>query len=170
MPTRLKHHIEGYSGALMLGINDALVEMLGALTGFTFALQDNVLIASVGLIMGIAASLSMAAAEYLAVQEDGSRIPPFRAAIYTGSAYVISVLLLILPYLIFNTPLLAWLFSISMAIGIIALFNLVLARFKQRSVWSSFWRMLVIIFGVTLISYLLGLILHDYCVACRVLT
>ena len=39
-----------YVGSIVLGLNDALVELTGALAGFTFALQESKLIAVVGTI------------------------------------------------------------------------------------------------------------------------
>src|SRR3989304_527579 len=49
-----------YAGSVVLGLNDALVELTGALAGLTLALQNVKLIALSGLIPGIAASMSMA--------------------------------------------------------------------------------------------------------------
>ncbi len=54
-----------YMGSIVLGLNDALAELTGTLAGLTFAFQNTRLIALSGLITGIAASLSMAASEYL---------------------------------------------------------------------------------------------------------
>ena len=54
-----------YIGSMVLGMNDALVELTGTLAGLTFALQNTRLIALTGFITGIAASFSMAASEYL---------------------------------------------------------------------------------------------------------
>ena len=45
-----------YVGSIVLGLNDALVELTGTLAGLTFALQNTKLIALAGLITGIAAS------------------------------------------------------------------------------------------------------------------
>jgi VIT1/CCC1 family predicted Fe2+/Mn2+ transporter len=59
-----------YTGSIVLGLNDALVELTGALAGLTLALQNTRLIALTGLITGIAASLSMAASEYLSTQTE----------------------------------------------------------------------------------------------------
>ena len=44
-----------YVGSVVLGLNDALVELTGALAGLTLALRDVKLIALTGLITGIAA-------------------------------------------------------------------------------------------------------------------
>ena len=52
-----------YVGSMVLGLNDALVELTGSLAGFTFAMQNTRLIALSGLIMGISATFSMASSE-----------------------------------------------------------------------------------------------------------
>jgi Integral membrane protein DUF125. len=49
-----------YIGSFVLGLNDALVELTGALAGLTLALNNAKIIAMVGLITDIAASMSMA--------------------------------------------------------------------------------------------------------------
>jgi len=59
-----------YVGSVVLGLNDALVELTGALAGLKLALRDVKLIARSGLITGIAASLSMAASEYLSTKSE----------------------------------------------------------------------------------------------------
>ena len=55
----LKEKKLGYIGSIVLGLNDALVELTGALAGLTLALQNTRLIAVAGLITGIAAAFSM---------------------------------------------------------------------------------------------------------------
>jgi rubrerythrin len=59
-----------YAGSIVLGLNDALVELTGALAGLTLALQNGRIIAIIGIITGIAASMSMAASGYLASREE----------------------------------------------------------------------------------------------------
>ena len=65
-----------YAGSIVLGLNDALVELTGALAGLTLALQDVKLIALSGLITGIAASMSMAASEYLSTRSEETSKQP----------------------------------------------------------------------------------------------
>jgi len=91
-----------YTGSIVLGLNDALVELTGALAGLTLALQNTRLIAMTGAITGIAAALSMAASEYLSTKSEETAREPFKAALYTGIAYVLTVVLLILPYLVLS--------------------------------------------------------------------
>ncbi|MBQ4609112.1 MAG: VIT1/CCC1 transporter family protein, partial [Clostridia bacterium] len=60
-----------YVGSMVLGLNDALVELTGSLAGFTFAMQNTRLIALSGLIIGISATFSMASSEFLAARSEG---------------------------------------------------------------------------------------------------
>ena len=85
-----------YMGSVVLGLNDALVEFTGALAGFTLALSDSKLIALTGSITGIAAALSMASSEYLSTKSEGDdKKHPVKAAVYTGIAYLITVVSLV---------------------------------------------------------------------------
>lgn len=63
-----------YVGSMVLGLNDALVELTGTLAGLTFALQNNRLVALSGLITGISATLSMAASSYLSAKSENDRM------------------------------------------------------------------------------------------------
>ena len=97
-----------YISSVVLGLNDALVEFTGALAGFTLALNEPRLVALTGGITGIAAALSMAASEYLATKsEKGREKHPLRAAVCTGVTYLVTVAILILPYLLFSSALAA---------------------------------------------------------------
>ncbi len=88
-----------YVSSIVLGLNDALVELTGALAGFTLTFQDARIIAVAGLVTGIAAALSMAASEYLSTRtEESGEKSPFKASLYTGIAYILVVTCLIVPY------------------------------------------------------------------------
>ena len=113
-----------YAGSVVLGLNDALVELTGALAGLTLALQNVKLIALSGLITGIAASMSMAASEYLSTRSEDTTKHPVRAAIYTGIAYIITVTLLVFPYLLFENYILDLGITLTTAVIIIAVFQL----------------------------------------------
>lgn len=97
-----------YVGSMVLGLNDALVELTGALAGLTFALRNTHVVAMAGLITGVAASLSMAASEYLSTKSEEGAKNPLKASVYTGSAYVLTVLFLIFPYLFFTNLYFVW--------------------------------------------------------------
>ncbi len=145
-----------YIGSLVLGLNDALVELTGALAGFTFALQNADLIALAGLITGIAASFSMAASEYLSTAAESSKKYAVKSAIYTGTAYILTVFLLILPYLLMHNPFLSLLTTLVIAILIIAFFNFYVSVAKDFNFIKRFTEMSTISLGVALLTFIIG--------------
>ena len=145
-----------YAGSVVLGLNDALVELTGALAGLTLALQDVKLIALSGLITGIAASLSMAASEYLSTRSENTGKHPVRAAIYTGIAYIITVTLLIMPYLLFTNYYLDLAISLTTAVIIIAIFNYYISVAKGESFRARFTEMAGLSLSVAAFSFVIG--------------
>ncbi len=145
-----------YAGSVVLGLNDALVELTGALAGLTLALQDVKLIALSGLITGIAASLSMAASEYLSTRSEKTSKHPVRAAVYTGIAYIITVTLLILPYLLFENFYLDLGIALTTAVIIIAVFNYYISVAKGESFRERFVEMAGLSLSVAAFSFVIG--------------
>ncbi len=151
-----------YAGSVVLGLNDALVELTGALAGLTLALQNVRLIALSGLITGIAASLSMAASEYLSTRSEKSNKHPVRAAIYTGIAYIITVILLILPYLLIRNYYLDLGITLGIAILIIAAFNYYISVAQGESFRRRFLEMAGLSLGVAAVSFLVGYLIRQW--------
>ncbi|MBD3425888.1 MAG: rubrerythrin family protein [Candidatus Omnitrophica bacterium] len=149
-----------YVGSIVLGLNDALVELIGALAGLTFALQDTRLVATAGLVTGIAASLSMAASEYLSTRSEPSDKNPVKAATYTGFAYIFAVALLILPFLVLGHLYLCLGVSLIMAVLIIFIFTFYVSVAQEVSFKKRFLEMITISMGVALVSFLIGLIVR----------
>lgn len=148
----------GYLGSVVLGLNDALVELTGVLAGLTFGLQNSKMIASVGIITGIAAAFSMAGSEYLSTKTDNNgEIKPVTASVYTGIAYILTVVVLILPYLLLNNVYIALSLTLMAAILIIAAFNYYTAIAKGYSFKKRFLEMVSISLGVAFISFIIGL-------------
>jgi VIT1/CCC1 family predicted Fe2+/Mn2+ transporter len=145
-----------YAGSVVLGLNDALVELTGALAGLTFAFQNTRLIALAGLITGISASFSMAASEYLSTKSEESEKKPLRSAIYTGIAYIFTVALLVMPYLLLENYLLSLLWTIINAVLVIAVFNYYISVARGYNFRKRFIEMASISLGVALFSFILG--------------
>jgi len=148
-----------YVRSMVLGLNDALVELTGALSGLSFALSDPRLISLSGLITGIAASLSMAASEYLSTKADG-RNDALKSSIYTGGAYVIVVAILILPYLLLENTMLSLTLMLASALVIIFLFNYYMSVALNISFKKRFLQMATISMGVAGFSFLVGSLLR----------
>jgi VIT1/CCC1 family predicted Fe2+/Mn2+ transporter len=145
-----------YVGSIVLGLNDALVELTGALAGLTLALQDTQLIALSGTITGIAAALSMAASEYLSTKSEETTREPLKASVYTGVAYVVTVLILILPYLFLKNFYVCLGWALTAAVLIIALFNYYISVVKDEPFKKRFLEMAGVSLGVAGLSFLVG--------------
>ncbi len=144
-----------YLGSMVLGINDALIELTGSLAGFSMALLSTKYVAAAGLVTGVAASLSMSASEYLSRKSE-LRGSPRKGALYTGIAYMVSVLLLVMPFFLLDDILRALASTIALASLIICVFSSYLAVIREVSVARSIFEMLLTSLGVAGVSYLIG--------------
>ncbi len=147
-----------YAGSVVLGLNDALVELTGALAGFTFAFQNTRIIAMTGLITGISAAFSMAASEYLSQRSEGDgEVSPVKSATYTGVAYILTVALLVLPFFLTANFVLALSVTLATVVLIILSFNYYLCTAKDLPFKRHFFGMLAVSMGVTLLSFGVGI-------------
>ena len=148
-----------YVGSMVLGLNDALVELTGSLAGFTFAMQNTRLIALSGLIIGISATFSMASSEFLAARSEG-RTDALKSCSYTGIAYLVTVVLLIAPYLIFDSAhyIAALVCMLAVVIAIIAVFTYYTSVAQDQKFGSRFGEMALISVGVAVISFVVGIL------------
>ena len=144
-----------YVGSMVLGLNDALVELTGSLAGFTFAMQNTRLIALSGLIM--------ASSEFLAARSEG-RDDALKSCTYTGIAYLITVILLIAPYLIFSNEqfLLALVCMLIVVVLIIAGFTYYTSVAQDQPFKSRFLEMALISIGVAVISFFVGVLAKKF--------
>lgn len=149
-----------YISSIVLGLNDALVELTGALAGFTLALQNTNLIGVTGLITGIAASLSMGASEYLSTKSEETEKSPTKAALYTTVAYVLTVLLLIFPYLILTNVYLCLGLALTDAIVIILIFTFYVSVAKEIEFKKRFLEMALISLGIAALSFVIGYLVN----------
>lgn len=151
-----------YVGSIVLGLNDALVELTGALAGFSLALRDAHTVALTGLITGIAASLSMAASEYLSRRSENNGKSPLKASIYTGIAYISTVTVLITPFIFITQPLAALAVTLTIAILIIALFTFYVSVTMDHPFAKRFFEMAAISIGVAAITFFIGLLIREF--------
>ena len=152
-----------YIGSMVLGMNDALVELTGSLAGFTFAMQDTKLIALAGLIIGISATFSMASSEFLSARSEG-RTDALKSCAYTGVAYLVTVILLILPYLLLGNAqyLIALALMMAIVIAIIAVFTYYISVAKDEAFKPRFLEMALISVGVAILSFVVGVLAKHF--------
>jgi VIT1/CCC1 family predicted Fe2+/Mn2+ transporter len=160
---------------IFLGLNDGLVEILGAVSGFfgAFANATTVLIA--GTMVGVAGALSMGAGAYLAgsseaeVRDTEARRRRFLgepevpveggdtalgSGVRVGASYVIGAVVPLLPVLFGARTLLP---SLLVAGGVIVLVSTILAFLSGMDVKRRILMNLAVIAAAVAISYLIGL-------------
>lgn len=149
-----------YAGSVVLGLNDALVELTGALVGFSLALQNTRLVAIVGLITGLAASMSMASAEYLSTKQEDAGRDPLKASVYTGLAYVTTVAFLVLPYFIFSNLALCLVWVVLGALFVIFIFTFYISVAKNLNFKKRFLEMAGLSLTIAVINFGIGLLIR----------
>lgn len=152
-----------YVGSMVLGLNDALVELTGTLAGLSFALQNNRLVALSGLITGISATLSMASSEYLSARSEGST-DAYKSALYTGVMYIFAVVCLVLPYLLYPADqyLAALLTMLAIVVVIILAFTYYISVAKDLPFKKRFTEMATISLSVAVLSFLIGFLVKHF--------
>ena len=153
-----------YIGAIVRGLNEALIELTAALSGLTLALHDTNFIALTGLITGLAMSLSMGGTEYLATKSENSHQHPVKSAVYTSAANLVTVAFLIYPYLIFNNPYAALGLMLFNAVIVIYIFNYHISVARELNFRRTFAEMLFVSLSASAIAFAIGylarIILH----------
>ena len=150
-----------YTGAMVLGMHDALVSQTGIVTGLAFALADNHIIILTCIIAATAASLSMGASNYLASKTDGNP-NAIAAGIYTGIAYLATAALLIVPFALFSNRLYALICTFSISVLIIFLFNYCVSNAKRIPFLKRFLEMLAVCFIVSVVAFGIGQIAKHF--------
>lgn len=152
-----------YAGAIVLGMNDALVELAGTLSGIAFAFEKSLVVGLTGLIMGIAASLSMAGSAYLEAKENPSEvIKPLTYSLYTGVSYILTTAILVAPFFIFETMAYSLIVMFACAFIAIISYNFYVSVAKDLNFSKRVLQMSTITFGVALISFLIGYLVKAY--------
>jgi VIT1/CCC1 family predicted Fe2+/Mn2+ transporter len=152
-----------YVGSMVLGLNDALVELTGSLAGFAFALQNNRLIALSGLIVGISATFSMASSEFLAARSEG-RTDALKSCTYTGVAYLLTVVALIAPCLLLPSGAFipALILMLGVVVAIIAGFTYYTSVAQEQPFKRRFAEMAIISVSVAVLSFVVGILAKKF--------
>jgi VIT1/CCC1 family predicted Fe2+/Mn2+ transporter len=144
-----------FLSSVILGLNDGLIELTGALVGFSFALRRTALVALTGLITGVAASLSMAASAYMQARHEPGK-DPRRAATYTGLSYFVVVCLLVAPFLVFDDVFGALAVMGAIVLAILASVSFYSAVLQEVGFRRRFLEMTVLSVGVAAIAFAIG--------------
>ncbi|MBI3075084.1 MAG: VIT1/CCC1 transporter family protein [Parcubacteria group bacterium] len=157
----LKEDRVTFLSSIVLGLNDGLVELTGALVGFSFALEDRVLIAEAGFITGVAASLSMASSAYMQARYGGEKDPK-KAGVYTGAAYIIVVLMLVAPFFIFEEVFVSLAAMFGVAFLIINAMSLFGAVLLERNFLRQAGELFIASIGVGAVAFIIGILFRFF--------
>lgn len=155
-----EERVEFFSNVI-LGFNDALIELTGVLVGFSFALKEPRFIIIGGLITGFSASMSMAASAYLQArhEEDGQ---PIKAALFTGVSYFVISILLVLPFILSASILLALALLFLVILILVAAVSFYSSVVMKRRYRSQFLEILLLSLGVSVVAFLIGRLLDTF--------
>lgn len=156
-----------YMSSIVLGLNDALVELTGALAGFSISIQNSRMIGLLGLITGISAAFSMASSEYLSTKSEQDdtgeyEVSALKASAYTGIAYIFTVFILVAPFFFTTNYMLALAITIVLAVVIIFKFNYYISVAKDLQFKKRFIQMAVVSLGVAFISFMIGYVVKTF--------
>jgi vacuolar iron transporter family protein len=151
-----------YISDVVLGLDDAIVELVGALAGFTLALKSTHLIAVAGLITGIASSLSMATSVYFSTKSKGNTLSPVVAGASTGIAYFLTVLFLVYPFLTLTNPFLSFGATLAAAVVVIFAFTFYSSVTQDLPLGKKFREMTLISLGVAGITFGLSFFIKQF--------
>jgi len=161
---------------IFLGLNDGLVEILGAVSGFFGAFANTTTVLIAGLMVGVAGALSMGAGAFLAASSEdevrdtetrkrrflGEPDPvsegagtPLASGVRVGLSYVIGAVVPVLPVLFGARTLLP---SLVVAGAVIVLVSAILAFLSGMDIRRRIFLNLGIIAAAVAVSYVLGLI------------
>jgi len=161
---------------IFLGLNDGLVEILGAVSGFFGAFANATTVLVAGTMVGVAGALSMGAGAYLAGsseaevrdtevgrrrflgEPDATEEPadsPRASGVRVGVSYVIGAVVPVLPVLFGARTLLP---SLAVAGGVIVIVSAILAFLSGMNVKRRILMNLAIMAAAVAISYLIGLV------------
>ncbi len=152
---QIKEERVEFMGSIVLGLNDGLIELSGALTGFTFAFQHNQTVLLAGFILGISASLSMGSSAYLQARHERGK-DPRKAALYVGLSYFLVLAFLLWPFAVTANPYLPLTGMVISIFALVAGLSFYTSVIFNRSFRESFMEMLVFSIGTAIVTFLIG--------------
>lgn len=144
-----------YLSSITLGVSDAIIELTGIYTGALGILDSTKSAGTVGLLAGISAAISMAAASYAQAKHEIWKKPHF-AAIFTGVSYLAVVSVLAAPYFLTEILLLSFAVMIINAILVVAYISVYGSTLLNKSYLREFMSNTGLLLGISVFLYVLG--------------
>jgi len=104
----------------------------------------------------------MAASEYLSTKSEEGEVNPLKASVYTGFAYVITVLFLIFPYLLLSNLYPCLGITVLNAVLVIFIFTFYISIAKDISFKDRFLEMTLISLGIAALTFCIGYVIRIF--------
>lgn len=151
-----------YTGFIILGLADAIIEITGVHAGFLGVTNSTIIAGVAGLVVGFAASISMAVASYLQAKiHITEKRSPILSALVTGITYIGSVATLAAPYFLLENILYAFIASISIAVLSTFIFTFYTSIVNEKKFIKEFTESTLLILGTALATFFFGEFLGD---------
>jgi vacuolar iron transporter family protein len=151
-----------YTGFIILGLADAIIEITGVHAGFLGVTNSTIIAGVAGLIVGFAAAISMAVASYLQAKTHIiEKSSPILSALATGITYIGSVAALATPYFLLRNILYAFIASITIAIVLTFIFTFYTSIVNEKNFMKEFTESILLILGTALATFFFGEFLGD---------
>jgi vacuolar iron transporter family protein len=144
-----------YISFVVLGLADALVEISGIHAGWLGLFEKTEIAGLAGVVAGGAASLAMASAAFAQAKQGFSGSARL-SAVYTGVSYFVTAIILATPYFLTSSMILALSVSLTLAVVILAITTWYSIVIQQKPFLRDFLEILAILFGTTILVFLLG--------------
>jgi len=159
--SQIKEGSVTYIGFIVLGLADAIIEITGVHAGFLGVTTSTIIAGIAGLVVGVSASIAMAAAAYLQAQQ-GNIGKPRISAIYTGLSYILAAVALAIPYFLTHNMWLAFTLSLIVALLLLAYFNYYSAVLSERVFLKEYLFNSGLILLTAFVSFLFGQFLGQF--------
>lgn len=159
--SQIKEKATAYLGFIILGLADAIVEITGVHAGFLGVTTSTIIAGIAGLVVGVSASIAMASAAYLQAKQGELANPKF-SAIYTGVSYILAAVALATPYFLTHNMILAFVFSLLVALALVAYFNFYSSILFERNFAKEFLINSGLLLFTAMISFFFGEFLGQF--------
>ena len=157
---QIRETVIKYIGFVALGLADAIVEITGVHAGFLGVTNSTLFAGISGLIVGISAAISMGSAAYLQAKQDPHR-SAWKSAVITGVSYILSVIMLAVPYFLTHNMSCAFTFSILVGVTLIAFLTFYSAVVFDRRFWREFVETVGLMLATAAVTFVLGVFLGN---------
>ncbi len=157
--------------SIILGLDDGIVEVLAAISGFAMLAHSHIIVAIAGIIIGISGTLSMAGGAYLSSKSERlveknsherNHTLPISDAFYTGLYYLAGAAVVTSPFIFGLSGINGIAVSIALAAIVISTASAIIAVISRTSILKRILEMLAITLTASILTMIIGAVLRTY--------